>query len=139
VQAPALPAKSNLQVHTIPTRSPACSCGHGHRVTWRCTRGRCTAWCSGRSRSCCGVGGAVVTLHGIVVAVVALLIVVVAAIASRVVSRSWSLHRMPVMLRSWWLSSSHVLPQPRSSSSHPQFLETLHLDGIALNVLPRTA
>ena len=118
MQAPAHPAKSNLQVHTIPTRSQAGSCGHGRRVTLRCARGRRTAWCCGRGRSCCGVGGAVVTLHGIVVAVVALRFVVVAVIAPRVVSRSRSLHR--VMLRSWWLSSHHVVPQPRSSSSRPR-------------------
>ena len=89
-----------------------------HRVTWRCARGRCTVWCCGRSRNCCGVGGAVVTLHGIVVAVVALRVVVVPVIAPRVVSRSRSLHR--VMLRSRRLTSSHVVPQPRSSSSRPR-------------------
>ena len=65
-------------------------------------------------------------LHGVVVAVIALHVVMVAVIAPCVVSWSRSLHR--VILRSWWLSSGHVVLQPRSSSScpHSHVIATCH-------------
>jgi predicted DNA-binding protein (UPF0251 family) len=81
------------------------------RSTWH--RGRChqAAWCHGRGRhAACSVTVVFVAPCSVVIAVA-----VVAVAAPRVVSRSRS--SRCIVLRSWWLSLPHVVPQLRSLSS----------------------